>query len=230
MARRLGNGYTIKQTGRVAGLEQIELIALAEYDEDGEGGALELGDRGVLCLTLKVEERDGGTNEVQSVAVTSASGGTFKLTFDGQQTAGINHNASAANVQSALEALSNIAPGDVVCAGGALSSAPVTVTFTGAYEGTNVPQMTVDDALLTGGGSEQAAVTTTTPGVAPTLDVTIQTSADGTTWRTLGTFTQATVAGEERKSFAGCDRFVRAIYDLGGTGAAATFSVRGDAK
>ena len=39
--------------------------------------------------------------------------GTFTLTYDGQATATISYNASAAEVRSALEALSNIGSGGV---------------------------------------------------------------------------------------------------------------------
>jgi hypothetical protein len=65
---------------------------------------------------------------------------------------------------------------------------------------------------------------------APTLDVTMQTSKDGATWRTLGTFAQKTGISAERKSFGGCDRYVRASCVLGGTGGpGATFSLGGEA-
>jgi hypothetical protein len=65
-------------------------------------------------------------------------------------------------------------------------------------------------------------------GTTPTLDVTIQTSYDGTTWRTAGTFTQATAVGAQRSSF-NIDRFVRAIWTVGGTTPNFTFSVTGEA-
>lgn len=107
-----------------------------------------------------------GADEVQQVAITGApTGGTFTLTFSGQITSGIAYNASAANVQSALEALSNIAPGDVTCTGGPLPTTAVSVSFTGgSYAGTDVPQMTADGTGLTGGTSPAVTVTTTTPG------------------------------------------------------------------
>lgn len=106
-----------------------------------------------------------GADEVQTVTVTGTpTGGTYTLTFNGQTTAGIAYNASAANVQTALEALSNIAPGDVVCAGGPHPGTAVTVTFGGAYDAADVPQMTASAASLTGGTSPAVTVTTTTPG------------------------------------------------------------------
>ncbi|MFM9473954.1 hypothetical protein [Streptomyces scabiei] len=105
------------------------------------------------------------SNEVQQVAITGGpTGGTYTLTWSGQTTAGIAYNAAAAAVQSALEALSNIGVGDVVCAGGPHPGTPVTVTFQGALAETDVAQMTASAAGLTGGTSPAVNVTTTTPG------------------------------------------------------------------
>lgn len=70
---------------------------------------------------------------------------------------------------------------------------------------------------------------TAASGTTPTLDVTVQTSYDGTTWRSLGTFTQATGVTSERKSFSGCDRFARVSYTIGGTTPSFTFAVSGEA-
>lgn len=70
---------------------------------------------------------------------------------------------------------------------------------------------------------------TAASGTTPTLDVTLQTSADNSTWRTLGTFTQKTTTGSERKSFAGCDRYVRATSVIAGTTPSFTFSIAGEA-
>lgn len=108
-----------------------------------------------------------GTNEVQTVTITGApTGGTFTLTFDGQTTAAIAYDATAAAVQSALEALTSVGTGNVLCAGGPLPGAGVTVTFQDGLGGTNVALMTADDTGLTGGTSPAVAVTETTPGAA----------------------------------------------------------------
>jgi hypothetical protein len=56
-------------------------------------------------------------NAVQRLTV-QATGGTYTLTFDGQTTAPIAWDATAGTIQAALEALSNIAPGDVVVTDG----------------------------------------------------------------------------------------------------------------
>lgn len=96
-----------------------------------------------------------GVAEVQTVTITGApTGGTFTLTLDGETTAAIAYNASAATVQAAIEALSNV---DSVTVTG---SGPYVVTFGG---NANVPQMTAT-ASLTGGTSPNVTVATTTGG------------------------------------------------------------------
>lgn len=107
----------------------------------------------------------GGTNEVQVATITGTpTGGTFTLTFSGQTTAAVDFDATAAEVQAALEALSNVDEGDVAVTGSA--GGPYTVTFAeqGQYAGTNVAQMTADGAALTGGTSPAVGVATTTGG------------------------------------------------------------------
>lgn len=104
-------------------------------------------------------------NEVQTVTITGTpTGGTFKLVFGDQITSAIAYNASAATVQAALEALSNIGSGNVAGGGGALPGTAVTVTFQGALAGVNVPMLLTADVALTGGTSPAIAVTETTAG------------------------------------------------------------------
>jgi hypothetical protein len=105
-----------------------------------------------------------GTDEVQRVTITGTpTGGTFTLTVPGVGTTGaIARNATAGNVQTALEAILGV--GNVTCGGGALPGAFVTVTFTGAYAKRDMAQMTAVGSF-TGGSSPAVAVTTTTAGV-----------------------------------------------------------------
>jgi hypothetical protein len=108
-------------------------------------------------------DQAAGTNEVDSLTTTGTpTGGTLTLTVNGQTTAGIAFNAAAATVQSALEALSNVAVGDVTCTGGALPTA-VTITWGGNLAGQPVT-VTANGAGLTGGTTPTAVVTNTTPG------------------------------------------------------------------
>jgi hypothetical protein len=106
----------------------------------------------------------GTTEEVQSVTITgSPTGGTFTLTYSGQTTAAIPYNATAAQVQTALEALSNIGVGDVVVAGGPGPGSAFSVTFAGALANTDVAAMTATPSL-TGGSTPSVTIGTTTAG------------------------------------------------------------------
>jgi hypothetical protein len=103
-------------------------------------------------------------NEVQTVTITGTpTGGSFRLTYAGSQTATILYNAIAATVQTALEGLPNLAPGDVTVTGGPGPGTPYVVTFGGTLAAEDVAVMTATHTF-TGGTAPAIAVTTTTPG------------------------------------------------------------------
>lgn len=119
----------------------------------------------------------GPTSEVQTVTVTGTpTGGTYTLTWSGQTTAAIPYNATAAQVKTALEGLSNIAVGDVTVAGGPQPGTAVSVTFVGAYLGEDVAAMTAT-ASLTGGTSPGVTIATATAGGAASASDGTQTLA-----------------------------------------------------
>jgi len=102
-------------------------------------------------------------DEVQRVALSGApTGGTFTLSFGGQTTSAIAYNASAATVQSALQALSSIGSGNVLVMGG--SGGPWVVRFAGTLAGTDQAQLTANGSGLTGGTSPSVTVTTSSVG------------------------------------------------------------------
>lgn len=73
------------------------------------------------------------SSAVQTLAAsTTLTSGTFALTFRGLTTTSLNYNATAAQIQSALEALSTIGSGNVLCDGGSIDTVPVTISFLGA--------------------------------------------------------------------------------------------------
>lgn len=113
-------------------------------------------------------------SEVQWVAV-NATEGTFKLTFNSKTTSELPFNATAGEVQAALNALESISGsgGSVTVGGGpgdGTGSAPYVVTFNGGpLKGTNVNQMTGASGAtpLAGGagfGANEAKVTTANSG------------------------------------------------------------------
>lgn len=92
----------------------------------------------------------GRITEVQTINLGAATAGSVTLTVDGQTTAAVAFNATAAAAQTALEALSNVAAGDIVVTGGPLPGT-ITLTFGGRFAGMNVAPLTVTPTGLTGG-------------------------------------------------------------------------------
>jgi hypothetical protein len=100
---------------------------------------------------------------VQSLAV-SATGGSFTLSFEGQNTSPIPFDATAAAVEAELNALASIGglspqPGSVAVSGGpgdASGSSPYLVSFGGALAQPEpaIPLISADGSGLSGGGAE----------------------------------------------------------------------------
>jgi YD repeat-containing protein len=111
---------------------------------------------------LRTDTSYAGDN-VQQVQLTgNPRGGTFTLTFNGQTTSAIAYNASAATVQSALQALSSIGSGNALVAN-PTGSAWV-VRFAGTLAGSVQPALTGNGSDLTGGTNPSVAITVTSLG------------------------------------------------------------------
>ena len=130
--------------------------------------------RGELSFDTSFRSRRPQTNyqapvgEVQTLTITgSPAGGTFTITYAGQTTTALDWDSTATEVETALRALSNIGPLDVVCGGGPLPGTAVTITFVGALNQTDVALMTTTDSL-TGGSAPASAIAQTTAGSVPT--------------------------------------------------------------
>jgi hypothetical protein len=149
--------------------------------------------------------RDTLTYAVQQVVLNNATGGTFTLSFKGlaneitETTAAINYNATAAQVQTALENLASLTPGDVVVKGGPLPGA-IKIYFSSDATYTELGVVTPIQINLTSayGGRSLATMTSTSSltGTSPTISIT-----DGSTQHesTGSTFTSWTM--EKRKAF-----------------------------
>ncbi len=138
-------------------------------------------------------------SQFQTLTV-SATGGTYKLKFEGQETAPIPFNATAAELKAALEALANIAPGDVSVVGGpgdAEGTRPYLVHFEGAYATTDVPVMTRDVSALTG----TASVSRITSGAG--LGTSTPTSGGVGTGETQGVNVTNALSGTYKLKFGG---------------------------
>jgi hypothetical protein len=110
---------------------------------------------------------DATTDEVQLIAVSGATGGTFALGYRGVWTAGIAYNAAAATVQTALEGLAGIGAGQVTVTGSV--GGPWKATFGGTLADTDVDELAINIALLTGGAAvPDGQVTTLVQGASGT--------------------------------------------------------------
>jgi RHS repeat-associated protein len=89
---------------------------------------------------------EGSTsNEKQTITPYSATGGTYTLSFGGFTTAAIDWDATAGELESALEALTSI---DNVSVSGS-AGGPYTVEFLGTHAGQNVALLTANTGDLT---------------------------------------------------------------------------------
>lgn len=152
---KTGNVFTV-EFGIIDGMADQSQMTASVYS--GSGSAIHDITPTISAITTRVDEQ-------QTITLTGTpSGGTFTLTFSGQTTSSLAYNVSASTLQTALEALSNIAPGDVTVTGNA--GGPWLVTFTGTYAGTNVAEMTATSSL-TGSSGQSMAVTTPTANTGP---------------------------------------------------------------
>jgi hypothetical protein len=94
------------------------------------------------------------TSEVQTVTIT-ATGGTFKLIYDGQVTSALAYNASTATVQAALWALSNIADNDVAVTG---TAGNYTLTWINSLGNVNPVEVVTKSLTATATASERGWV------------------------------------------------------------------------
>lgn len=151
-----GNVFTVEFVGIDGSANQAQMTA-SVYS----GSLTSIHNLTTTIVTAAVN----AVNEVQTVTLNGTpTGGTFTLTYSGQTTSSIAYNASAATVDAALEALSNIGAGDVVVTGDA--GGPWTVTFATALAATDVAEMTATSSL-TGTATETLVTSTVTANSGP---------------------------------------------------------------
>lgn len=116
-----------------------------------------------------------GSSEVQTLTFGGTpTGGTFKLSLDGDTTAAISWSATNAtlvsNIDAALEALPSVGTGNVATAVGTMTAGigTITLTFGGALANALLNTVVVADNSLTG-TAPTLAVAKTTPGVTATF-------------------------------------------------------------
>jgi hypothetical protein len=115
----------------------------------------------VLAAAEPTNFQSSDTADERQAVTIAATGGTFTLSLQGQETVALPFNASTAVVQAALESVPAVGVGNVAVSGGpgdATGSDPYLVTFVGGFHGQTVPLLKVDGAALTGSSTEASVV------------------------------------------------------------------------
>jgi len=163
--RPCGCGELAGETS-ASGIPKVDLVDITCFFEQSTDENL-VGRKGYASRMVADDGQQ--QNEIQTLDITGGppTSGTFTITvtIDGveETTTTINWDASAAEVQAALEALSILGTGSVTCGGGDLPGTPITIEFTGPeVEDTNIDPMTTGDSTLDDG---TAVITETQRGV-----------------------------------------------------------------
>lgn len=148
-----------------AGTPEIQVVVIDRQPAALAQTFTAIASPGITITTL--QEGASGVPEVQQIALDPTThGGTFTLSFGGQTTVALAYNISAADLQTALEALSSIAPGDIVVTG---SFPSFVVTFQGALTG-NQSAITASAAGLIGPIGVEGDLALNTAGIEQLLD------------------------------------------------------------
>jgi len=105
-----------------------------------------------------------GIAEVQTLeAITNPTGGTFTLTYNGETTDPINRDAKTDDIETALELLSNVNPGDITVSGKKLSEDGATI-FTFLDTAGDVNMISINSGNLTPSDPSNYVMTEETKG------------------------------------------------------------------
>lgn len=158
-----------------------------------DGTVIKAGAKGLEFGTIMAEI---ATAEVQTVTLANATGGTFTLTGNGNTTAAIAYNASAATVQAAIRTL-----------GGNYSEAVVTGSAGGPY--------TVTYPFASG---DVAALTYTDSTTGSGHSITIATSTAGSSAGTYGPYASNATDGRQTLVRGRCFILNETVTELGPLG------------
>lgn len=147
-----------------------------------------------------------GFAENKDVWMTTAYETTYNVSDAVSGTANFSLSMSTTGVQDYGKSLFNLASAKTASANGT----------------------TVDNSASTANGGIGVISVIAASGTSPTLDVIVQHSSDGSSWSTLGTFTQATGTTSQAITVASgttVNRYLRAAATIGGSTPSFTFAV-----
>jgi autotransporter-associated beta strand protein len=150
-------GFVITFGGKLAGQDVLDTALSFNPGTTGvEGTVASIGQGAALAY-----------NTTQSLSFTPPTGGTWTVSFNSATSSVLNWNATAGEVQNALEGMSSIGPGNVIVSGS--YDGGYLITFVGAFQGLNVPAVTANVANLLPGGRTATISVLRSGGIDPAL-------------------------------------------------------------
>lgn len=166
------DGGAVTASTKIADLDQFSgalssgLLTFSGYKHDGTA----LGSSPTTDLTMAVDstttlndvltwlntsEGTAAVSEVQTITPSAqAASGSFTLTYDGETTAAIDYDATAAEIETALEALSTVDTGDITVGGVMMNAGVGGMTFTFADTLGDVDAISMTSSLKTAGNAD----------------------------------------------------------------------------
>lgn len=175
----LGEAQIYPEVEGDASTQEVQYLRIkqAALAEQGTWSDISASTVGISTL----QAGSGSANEIQRIALSPyPRGGTFTLTWSGQTTAPIAFDATAATLQAALEALSNIATGDVSVTKQA--SGIWLVEFTGTKALADQAEFTASSAGLLSYEGKTGRLSLQRPAVQNYLDANADENGVATAW------------------------------------------------
>jgi hypothetical protein len=146
-------------------------IRIEVYEQEGEIASKPISTpagKGMIAAdsTGNVFIPDIGAISEQQKYTVAATGGTYKLLFEGEETTDLPYNAAEFEVAEALEALAKIGSGNVSVS---RSGQTYTVSYGGALEKIDLPLLTADNTNLTEGAVTKLETVVDGTNAPPTL-------------------------------------------------------------
>lgn len=181
----------------ISSITDVSVFGSGTVDDPWIVEFLDPGAQDVTELTSNDAGLTGGTTTI-ATTIPGSDGGTFTLTFDGQTTSAQLWNESAANLETDLEALSNITA--VTVTGTGIEADPWEIEFVNPGN-QNVKLLQSDDSLL--GNNGTSFISTSVAGRANTVvDVDVTTTAQNQFFQT-STDDFASQEAEDAPAFGG---------------------------
>jgi hypothetical protein len=155
------SGYKIYRGTSTGG----ENVLVGQVNSGSTTSYVDVGTVPATFACTEIAQGTAAVNEQQLITLTGATGGTFTLAFEGQQTGNLPYSDTSADVQTQLQTLSTVGSGNLTVSGSA--GGPYTVTAAGSLAGTPLPLIAANSTNLVGSSTSTASLTTVQAATGP---------------------------------------------------------------